>query len=46
LLLEIAEPETEHPALTELRSLDVDSLTPRQAQDALYELQRLLDEKS
>ncbi|HJY42011.1 MAG TPA: DNA mismatch repair protein MutS, partial [Steroidobacteraceae bacterium] len=43
LLLEVAEPSQEHPAVTALQSLDVDALTPRQAQDALYELKRLLD---
>jgi len=43
LLLEVAEPPQEHPAVTALQSLDVDALTPRQAQDALYELKRLLE---
>jgi DNA mismatch repair protein MutS len=42
LLLEVVEPPQDHPAVTALQSLDVDSLTPRQAQDALYELKRLL----
>jgi DNA mismatch repair protein MutS len=32
---------TEHPALTSLQELDVDSLTPRAALQALYELQEL-----
>jgi DNA mismatch repair protein MutS len=45
LLLEVTEPPQEHPAVTALQSLDVDALTPRQAQDALYELKRLLDAK-
>jgi DNA mismatch repair protein MutS len=43
LLLEVVEPPQEHPAVTALQSLDIDALTPRQAQDALYELKRLLD---
>jgi DNA mismatch repair protein MutS len=42
LLLEVAEPPQEHPVVTALQGLDVDAMTPRQAQDALYELQRLL----
>jgi len=42
LLLEVAEPQQEHPVVTALQGLDVDAMTPRQAQDALYELQRLL----
>lgn len=33
----------EHPLVSALQSLDVDAMTPRQAQDALYELKRLLD---
>ncbi|MBU6470885.1 MAG: DNA mismatch repair protein MutS [Gammaproteobacteria bacterium] len=32
----------EHPALAELRNLDVENLTPKQALDLLYELQRRL----
>jgi DNA mismatch repair protein MutS len=43
LLLEVTEPPQEHPAVTALQGLDVDAMTPRQAQDALYELKRLLD---
>jgi DNA mismatch repair protein MutS len=43
LLLEVRETPPEHPAVAALQSLDVDALTPRQAQDALYELKRLLD---
>ena len=45
LLLEVAEPPQEHPAVTTLQSLDVDAMTPRQAQDALYELKRLLENR-
>jgi DNA mismatch repair protein MutS len=41
LLLEVAEPR-EHPAVSALQSLDVDTMTPRQAQEALYELKRLI----
>ena len=36
---------TEHPALAELRKTKPDSLTPREALDALYELRRLADEE-
>jgi DNA mismatch repair protein MutS len=43
LLLEVPDEPREHPAVTALQSLDVDTLTPRQAQDALYELKRLID---
>ncbi|HKS57732.1 MAG TPA: DNA mismatch repair protein MutS [Steroidobacteraceae bacterium] len=43
LLLEVAEEPPEHPLVGALQSLDVDAMTPRQAQDALYELKRLLD---
>ena len=35
----------EHPALLELRKVKPDSLTPREALDALYELRRLADEE-
>ena len=43
LLLEVPAEPPEHPLVSALQSLDVDALTPRQAQDALYELKRLLD---
>jgi DNA mismatch repair protein MutS len=43
LLLEVPEEPHEHLLVSALQSLDVDALTPRQAQDALYELKRLLD---
>jgi DNA mismatch repair protein MutS len=43
LLLEVSEEPAEHPLVGALRNLDVDAMTPRQAQDALYELKRLLD---
>ncbi|HEV8334578.1 MAG TPA: DNA mismatch repair protein MutS, partial [Steroidobacteraceae bacterium] len=43
LLLEVPEEPHEHPLVSALQSLDVDAMTPRQAQDALYELKRLLD---
>jgi DNA mismatch repair protein MutS len=43
LLLEVApEPET-HQALTALQELDPDSLTPREALDALYRLKKLAE---
>ena len=42
LLLEVAEPPRDHPAVSALQSLDVDTMTPRQAQEALYELKRLI----
>ena len=45
LLLEVAEPPHEHAAVTALQSLDVDAMTPRQAQEALYELKRLLKDR-
>jgi DNA mismatch repair protein MutS len=45
LLLEVSEEPHEHPLVSALHSLDVDAMTPRQAQDALYELKRLLDGK-
>ena len=34
----------EHPALTKLRALDPDTLTPREALELLYQLRRQLDE--
>jgi DNA mismatch repair protein MutS len=33
----------EHPVVSALQNLDIDTMTPRQAQDALYELKRLSD---
>ncbi|MCW5623011.1 MAG: DNA mismatch repair protein MutS, partial [Burkholderiales bacterium] len=38
--------EKEHPALTALRTLDPDELTPREALDALYRLKKELDPAS
>jgi len=35
--------QEEHPALTELRDLDPDSLSPREALERLYSLKRQLD---
>ncbi|MGA9855806.1 MAG: DNA mismatch repair protein MutS [Gammaproteobacteria bacterium] len=35
----------EHPALAELRNLDVENLTPKQALDLIYDLQRKLEQK-
>jgi DNA mismatch repair protein MutS len=43
LLLEVPQEPREHPLVSALQSLDVDTLTPRQAQDALYELKRLIE---
>jgi DNA mismatch repair protein MutS len=40
LLLELPREAEEHPALGALRSIDPDSMTPRQALDALYDLKR------
>jgi DNA mismatch repair protein MutS len=46
LLLEVApEPET-HQALTALQELDPDSLTPREALDALYRLKGLTGQET
>jgi DNA mismatch repair ATPase MutS len=42
-LLEVSEEPHEHPIVSALQSLDIDAMTPRQAQDALYELKRLLE---
>jgi DNA mismatch repair protein MutS len=39
--LDLFAPATGHPALDALRALDPDSLTPRQALEALYRLRRL-----
>ena len=42
---DVAEPDNEpeaHPALEQLASIDPDSLTPREALDALYALKGLL----
>ena len=38
-------PPEPHPALLRLRGTDPDSLTPREALDALYELRKLADEE-
>ena len=35
----------EHPALAELRNLDVENLTPKQALDLIYHLKRKLELK-
>jgi DNA mismatch repair protein MutS len=43
LLLEVPDEPRQHPVVSALQSLDLDTMTPRQAQDALYELQRLTD---
>jgi DNA mismatch repair protein MutS len=40
----LAEEPAEHPALEMLRSVDPDSMTPREALDALYRLRQKLDE--
>src|SRR5262249_29261841 len=45
LLLEVPDEPQQHPAVRTLPSLDVDALTARQAQDALYELKRLSEDK-
>jgi DNA mismatch repair protein MutS len=44
LALEFAPEPTEHAALKALKELDPDSLTPRAALEALYELKRKVDE--
>jgi DNA mismatch repair protein MutS len=43
LLLEVPDEPRQHPVVSALQSLDLDTMTPRQAQDALYELKRLID---
>jgi DNA mismatch repair protein MutS len=43
LLLEVPDEPRQHPIVSALQSLDLDTMTPRQAQDALYELKRLID---
>jgi DNA mismatch repair protein MutS len=43
LLLEVPDEPRPHPIVGALRNLDLDTMTPRQAQDALYELRRLID---
>jgi DNA mismatch repair protein MutS len=45
LLLEVRDVPAQHAVVSALQNLDVDAMTPRQAQDALYELKRLLDNK-
>lgn len=42
LLLEFTEEEEEHEAVAALRGVDPDSLTPREALDALYRLKKLV----
>jgi hypothetical protein len=39
-------PEIEHPLLTRMKDVDPDSLTPREALDALYALVKLYEDNN